>query len=243
MLSANSLDSHVRAPTVRSARIAGLLYLVNAITSTIGFTYGTRALITPGSPVLIVPGNPEATISKILASESLFRLGMVSELTSGIAFILLAFALYKLLSGVDKTQARLMAAFILFSVPISFLNILNELSALDLLHSGASSGFTQSQLNTLVTMSLDLHSQGLVVNAIFWGLWLLPFGFLIYRSGFIPRILGILVGVNGVAWIIGSLAILLSLPFASFAPMIVVVSFGEPLIIAWLLLKGVSVKR
>jgi len=204
--------------------------------------YGTRALITPGSSRLIVPGNPEATVSNILASESIFRLGIVSELTSGVAFILLAFALYNLLGGVDKTQARSMVAFMVVSVPISFLNVLNELSALDFIHGGAS-GFTQSQVNTLVTMSLDLHSQGLVVDAIFWGLWLLPFGFLVYKSGFIPRILGIMAGINGITWIVGSLAILLSLPFANLAPVIVVIPFGEPIMIAWLLLKGVSVKR
>jgi len=205
--------------------------------------YGTRALITPGSSRLIVPGNPETTISNILAAESIFRLGMVSELTSGVAFILLALALYNLLGEVDKTQARSMVAFMVVSVPISFLNILNELSALEFIHGGASLGFTQSQLNTLVTISLDLHSQGLVVDAIFWGLWLLPFGFLVYKSGFIPRILGILAGINGITWIVGSLAILLSLPFANLAPVIVVIPFGEPIMIAWLLLKGVSVKR
>ncbi len=230
-------------PSARIARIAGLLYLVNAITSSIGFKYGTQALITPGSSVLMVPGDPGATIAKILASESLFRLGMVCELVSGIALLLLAIALYNLLSGVNKTQARLMVAFVLVSVPITFLNVLNELSALGLIHSGASSGFSQSQLDSLVMLSLDLHSQGLVVDAIFWGLWLVPFGFLIHKSGFIPRILGILVGINGITWILGSLSILLSLPFARLAPTIVVIPFGEPLMIAWLLLKGVSVKQ
>jgi hypothetical protein len=189
---------------------------------------------------LIVPGNATATASKILASETLFRLGIVSELASVTAFIFLAVALYRLLGGVNKMQAQLMVAFMIASVPISFLNVVNELGALELMH-GATflSVFNQSQLNALALASLDQHSLGLVVNAIFWGLWLLPFGFLVYRSGFIPRILGILVAVNGVTWLVGSLAILLALTFANLAPVIVALPLGEPLMIAWLLLKGV----
>jgi len=81
------------------------------------------------------------------------------------------------------------------------------------------------------------------VNAIFWGLWLLPFGFLVYRSGFIPRVLGILVTINGATWLLGSLAILLAMPFANLAPLIVALPLGEPIMIAWLLLKGLRAPR
>ena len=226
---------------MRSARVAGLFYLLNAVASTLSFSYGSRALITPGSSHLFVPGDATATASKILASETLFRLGIVSELISAAAFIFLALCLYRLLGGVNKAQAQLMVLFMLVSVPITFLNVVNELGALELMH-GANflSPFNQSQLNSLAMASLDLHSQGIVINAIFWGLWLLPFGYLIYKSDFIPRILGILATLNGLTWLVGSLAILLSLPFANLAPLIVVLPFGEPLLIAWLLLKGVK---
>ncbi len=237
------MSSDSRA-TVRLARVAGLFYLLNAAASTFSFSYGSRALITPGSSSLIVPGNATATVSKILASETLFRVGIVSELASVIAFILLALALYRLLGGVNRIQARLMVAFMLVSVPISFLNVVNELGALELMHGGSLlSAFSQGQLNALAMASLDLHSQGLVVNAIFWGLWLLPFGYLVYKSGFIPRVLGVLAALNGLTWLVGSLAVLLALPFANLAPMIVVLPLGEPLLIAWLLLKGARVAR
>ncbi len=193
---------------------------------------------------MVVPGNATATANKILASETVFRLGMVSELVSAVAFILLALALYHLLGGVSKQQARLMVAFMFISVPITFLNVANELGALELMHGSAYlSVFNQSQLDALAMVALDQHSLGLVLNAIFWGLWLLPFGFLIYRSGFIPRILGILVASNGVTWLLGSLAILLALPFASLAPVIVALPLAEPIIIVWLLLKGVMTRQ
>jgi uncharacterized protein DUF4386 len=145
---------------------------------------------------------------------------MISELVSGVALLMLSLSLYRLLGRVSKEQASLMVAFVVISVPITFLNALNNLAALELAH-GASflSIFNPGQTNALAMLFLDLHSLGIVVNAVLWGLWLLPFGTLVYESGFIPRVLGILLIVNGLDWLLGSFAILLSLPFANLPPL------------------------
>jgi hypothetical protein len=134
-----------------------------------------------------------ATASKILNSELVFRLGIVSEVIAFTGFIFVVAALYRLLHGVDQAQASLMAILMLVSIPISLLNVLNEIAAL-LLFRGADylSVFTKPQRDSLAMMFLDLHDYGFDVAQVFWGLWLIPFGILVYKSGFLPRILGVL---------------------------------------------------
>jgi F0F1-type ATP synthase assembly protein I len=142
---------------------------------------------------LIVSENAAATANNILASEMLFRAGIVSELVGAIVFIFLVGALYRLLNGVDKTNAWLMVSLVLLSVPITFLNVLNEIAALTLLHSANFvSVFDKRQVDALVMTFLDLHGSGVLLAQIFWGLWLFPLGVLVFRSGFLPRILGVL---------------------------------------------------
>ena len=131
-----------------------------------------------------MPGNAGETASNILASETLFRIGIMGELISAIVLIFAVRALYRLLSGVNKGYASLMVTFVLVSVPISFLNVLNEIAALELLSGASFLGvFQKSQLDALVMVFLNLHSDGLDVVNIFWGLWLFPFGVLVYIFG------------------------------------------------------------
>jgi hypothetical protein len=189
---------------------------------------------------LIVPGNATATANNILASESMFRLGMAGELINAIAFLFAVLALYRLLLGVNKRQASLMVTLFAVSIPISFLNVLNEIAALILLR-GADflSVFTKPQRDALAFVFLRLHGYGFGLAAIFWGLWLFPFGLLVYRSGFIPRILGVLLIINGFAYVIPSLTAVLLPQYKDVVTRIALpFLLGEAAIVLWLLIKG-----
>ena len=112
-------------------------------------------------------------------------------------FICLAIALYRLLSGVNKTWAGLMVAFVLVSAAVGFLNTLNNIAALTLFR-GADflAVFDKPQRDALGMLFIRLHSQGIFINEIFWGLWLFPFGLLVFRSGFLPRFIGVWLMIN-----------------------------------------------
>src|SRR6266487_257736 len=154
------------SPLVR-ARVAGLLYLLANLPAPFALVYLPSQLI--------VRGDAAATANNILASESLFRLGIIALLFNSIANIFLVLALYQLLKVVNKYMAALMVIFMLVAVPIGMLNELNNLAVLVLL-SGADylKVFTTKQLQALIYFFLRLHGQGLNIAEIFWGLWLFP---------------------------------------------------------------------
>src|SRR5205814_293577 len=155
--------------------------------------------------------------------------------------VFLVLALYRLFKAVNETHATQMVILgALVSVPIVFVNVLNEIAAL-VLASGADflSVFSKPQLDSLAYLFVRLHSRGITVASIFWGLWLFPFGLLVIRSGFIPRFLGYLLFVAAIGYIANSLAALL-LPaqrqvVAQFAD---ILQMTELPIILWLLIWG-----
>lgn len=223
-------------PTQKTARVAGFLYLLMAIPAPFSLMYVPS--------VLIVSGNAAATARNILAHEMLFRLGIVGSLISGILFILLALALYRLLNGVDRMQASLMVILVVVSATIGFLNELNQIGALMLLR-GADflSIFDKQQLEAFAMLFLRLHRQGITIDQVFWGLWLLPYGWLVVKSGFLPRILGAWLIANGFAYAAISFTSLLwprygNLVFRVSLPLL----FGELAIMFWLLIKGIKVQ-
>lgn len=214
------------------ARVAGFLYLLTIPLGIFG------ALYVPSR--LIVPGDAAATANKLMASESLFRLGIMSDLLAPIVLIFVVLVLYRLLKPVSKNMALLMVTFLLASVPIAMLNKLNQFAAL-LLLSGADylTVFTTEQLQALALLFLRLHGQGSTIAFIFWGLWLFPLGYLVFRSGFLPRILGVLLMISCVGYLIDS--------FATFLGYRVSISlftaWGELLFILWLLFKGENAEQ
>ena len=112
----------------------------------------------------------------------------------------LGLALYRLLKEVNRRWALLMGILVLSQVPISFLNEVNSLAALMLVRgAGFLNVFQESQRQALAMVFLNVHGQGIIVTEIFWGLWLFPFGLLVFRSGFLPRFLGVWLNVNGLA--------------------------------------------
>src|SRR5947207_9572602 len=225
-------------PTKRDARIAGAFYLT-LMTAPFSLIYVPNKLI--------VRGDAAATAAKILGHEMMFRLSIVNELFGAAMMLFLVFALYRLLSGVNKTHARLMVILGAFlTIPISFLNVVNEIAALTLLRGPAflSSVFNRPQLEALALLFLGLYSAGLVVVQIFWGLWPVPFGLLVMRSGFIPRILGILLIVNGFAYVLTSATVLLFPAYGGVVSQVMLIpETGELWIMLWLLIVGVKVPR
>src|SRR5262245_12340536 len=168
----------------QQARVAGILYFILGVTAPIGLLY------VPGK--LIVPGNATATADRIRASESLFHLGIARDLFHQVMVIFVVLALFRLFRAVNEMLSWHMVILgALVSVPIMFVNVLNEIAALTLFQRpDFLSVFDKSHLDALGYLFLRLHTKGILVAAIFWGLWLFPFGLLVIRSGFIPKILG-----------------------------------------------------
>ena len=218
--------------TKKVARFAGLLYVLLSIPGFYGLVYVPSALI--------VHGNAAATAHNILASETFFRSGIVANLIGQAGFILVALALYRLLKGVDKRLAALMVILLVVSIPIAFLAEVNHLDILKLLDSaGPAAAFSEAQRNAQMTASLDSYRNGILVAEIFWGLWLFPLGLLIFRSGFLPRILGVLLFMAGLAYLAESFTWLLLPAYGHlvgrFASPVRALELATPL---WLLIMG-----
>jgi hypothetical protein len=222
-----------RTSALRLARRAGLFYLSLV---PLGF-FGNKYI-----PSLMEPSNAAATINNILAHASLFRLSVLSALTTPIVTVLVALLLYQLLQSVNRNQAVLMVVFALAAAPIAMLNELNHFAVLLLLGgAGYTAAFSPAQIQSQVMFFLDLNRQGGFIAAIFWGLWLLPMGSLVFHSGFLPRIIGVLLIIAGIGYLIDCAALFL------FPDLNVAVSqltfIGELALLLWLLIKGVDVRR
>ncbi len=210
----------------KTARITGLLYLMLVPLGIFGIMYVPS--------VLVAPGDVAATASNILANEPLFRLSIVSALLVQLVNLTVVLLLYKLLKQVHKTAARLMVIFILLAVPMAMLNELNQGAILHLLHSVDPS-------HDLVALFLELHEVGIQLAGIFWGLWLFPMGYLVFKSGYIPKIIGILLMIGCFGYLADSFLFLLYPDFGvKFAEFMFI---GEVALPLWLLIKGVNVER
>ncbi len=168
-----------------TARLAGLLYLSLVISGI------TNLMYIPSK--LIVWESAAETLDDIMNSELLFRLGIVSGIITFFTFLLLPLVLYRLLFEVNKMYAALMVIFAVISVPISFVNMLNKFSVLTLIgKANYLKDLDVSEIQLQVMFYLDSYNNGIEISQIFWGLWLFPFGYLVYKSGFLPKVLGIL---------------------------------------------------
>jgi uncharacterized protein DUF4386 len=179
----------------KRARLAGLLYILSSVVGALRLIYIPKALI--------VSGNPAATANNIASNELLFRLGIVSLLLGSVLWLLVPLALYRLLNEVDRTLAVLMVILgSIMQVPLFFMNAATDSAAL-LFAGGADflAVFSRPQLDAFVIVFLNLHHDVDLANAFFWGLWVLPFGLLVYRSRFLPRILGVWLMIGRFGWL------------------------------------------
>jgi hypothetical protein len=189
--------------------------------------------------VLTAPADASTTAQNILSSEGLFRLSIVSMWLSQTIFVFLALSLYKLLRPVSNDAAATMLILALAGVPIAFFNELNHVAVLHLLHGGGYLGaFTAEHLRAQAMLLLDLRTGGIAIAQIFWGLWLMPLGYLVYRSGFLPWPLGLLLALGGCGYVFDSCA---HIVFPQVSVTISQFTFiGEVVLPLWLLFKGVN---
>jgi len=221
----------------KNARIAGLLYLILTITALYSYIYV--------SSKIRVPGDDIATINKILANEFLYRTGIISDLISSITFIFLVLVLYRLFKTVNENQAKLMVVLVVVQVIIGILLEVFKITSLMTLKGEVLKALQPDQLQNLSIIFRKVAGYGVSVNTIFIGLWLIPFGLLVFKSRFIPRILGVLLIINGIAYILDSFIFLLFPYYRTIVSHFTVVfeSIGEPLMILWLLIKGVKTQE
>lgn len=217
----------------RTARLAGLYYLIVIVT-------GIFALVYVPSQT-IVYGDPVATVERIASAEGLFRVGILSNLLCETAFIFLALTLRRLLKPVGEVAASLMLTLVVVAVPIAFLNETNRVATL-LLSSRADylAVLPPDQRSALAMLFVHLYDYGGFIAGILWGLWLLPFGYLAFRSGFIPRVIGVLVMLAGAAILLESATFLVAPTWHPAVSDVTALpsAAGEFAAMLWLLLKG-----
>ena len=220
------------------ARVAGLLYIVASL---VGFL---RLIYIPNA--LIVSGNAAATANNIASHESLFRWGIVSYLIAGVLFFFVTLALYRLLAGVDRGLAVLMVILGgLIPTTIFVVNTVTDAGALLFVRGADSlSVFDKPQRDASAMLFLNLHHHLDLANAIFWGLWLIPLGLLVYRSRFLPRFLGVWLMVGCFAYVAFSVTGLL---FPSLEDKVFTIGqpfmLGEVATMLWLVIRGANDKH
>jgi hypothetical protein len=222
------------AQTKRLARLAGALYVSLGVATLFGFYHAPLVL-----------ADASAIARAISVPDFRFRIGVMSDVLSTALSIPLVVVLYQLFNPVHRMLAALMALWFIMTMPISFLGALDCISARTLL-SGVPelSGLTEAQGKALGMFFLHRHSQLVFMEEIFWGLWLLPFGLLVMRSGFIPRVIGILLLVAGAAYITHSVASVLGMQRSvTFERLIMMGRAGELPIMLWLLIVGADTRR
>ena len=178
-----------------TARLAGFLYLIVILCGTLYLQYIPSNIKLKGEPSTILP--------RLINAELLFRAGMVCEIICWVAFLILPIVLYKLFKPVNGTVAGLMVILAVVQVPIAFMNLLNKFAVLSLISESAYlKVFPTEHLSAQILFYLNLYRQGNFINQIFWGLWLFPFGYLVFKSGFLPKILGFLLMAGCLGYLI-----------------------------------------
>jgi hypothetical protein len=178
----------------RTARIAGLWYL--------GFTLGPFYLLYVPSKT-VVHNDAAATAARVLSHETLYRSGMLAETLGAVIFIGLSLALYRLFEDVDRHRARQLVALVLVSSAFGLVTVVFSAAALVVFRGGNAFAAFDSHTREAVGMVLiRMHGQANGINQTFWGLWLLPFGWLVVRSRFLPRWLGCWLMLDGIAWVL-----------------------------------------
>jgi hypothetical protein len=219
-----------------TAHKAGVLYFLFMIIAIIGEFF---------SPTFMVHGDATATANNINVAEQMYRINILTGFVTLVIHIFLVVILYNLLNEISKIQAMLMVLLVSIGVAVALANLLNKFAPLVLL-SGAEylSVFSKPQLDALVLGFLRFHAGGAIVSMAFWGLWLFPFGILVIKSGFFPRILGILLMVAGFAYCASSFTSLVLPAYRHVVSQFIMpLYFGEVPIIFWLLIKGAKVPQ
>jgi hypothetical protein len=223
-------------PTKKTARIAGAIYISTLPLALYFWSY------IPGK--LIVRGNATATAENILAHETLFRFSILGDVFAYVIVICLGFVLYRLLREVERTWALLMFGFVLLSAAVGFSGALPNIAALILFRGNDFLAvLDKPQRDALAMFFLRLHGQAALIDEIFSGLWLFPLGLLVFRSGFLPRLLAVWLIIAGFGWLILSVtAVVFPAYYDKAFTIIQPVVLGEMAFALYLLIRGGNVK-
>ncbi|MCL4302557.1 MAG: DUF4386 family protein [Anaerolineae bacterium] len=225
----------------QTARVAGVLYLIIIVAGIFAEFFVRQSLI--------VPGDAAATANNIVASEGLFRAGIAGDLVMIMSDVALALVFYVLLKPVSNSLSLLAAFFRLAQAAILGINLLNLFFVLQLVSgAGYLAVFGADQLHALVLLFLKGHSLGYAIGLVLFGLSLFVLGYLVFKSGYLPRILGVLLIVAASGYLIDSFASFLLPTYDNYEAVFALVVFlpafiGELSMCLWLLLKGVKIQQ
>jgi len=220
----------------KTARIAGGLYFIYIIATIFADASRTK---------LIVFGDAIATANNILASEQLFRVSFVSDILAGVLFLLAAWALYMLLKPVNENIALLFLLLNLGGVAVQCVNMLNLFGAVLLLNgSDYLKIFPANQLHALAMFFLNLYKNGFMIAQFFYAVWLFPLGYLVFKSGYLPKILGIILMIECFGWLMYPIQFFIFPDYQVISYLSFAVGFiGEFSLTLWLLIKGVKEQK
>ena len=207
------------------ARLTGFMYVLLIPLGILGIMY---------IPTLVVDGDLTVTVANLRDNEGMFKLSMLAALLIQLVDIILVLMLYRLFVSVNKNVAKILVLLALLGVPIALLNEVNHGAVLLILNSSDIS-------DTLVLLFLGIHHYGVIIAGIFWGLWLFPMGYLVYKSNFMPKIIGIALMIGCFGYLADSFIYILipniGFQFATF------MFVGEVMIAFWLLIMGVNEEK
>ncbi len=220
-------------PTARTARMAGVLWILMSISGAFSMIFVRGKLV--------VTGDILATAGNIVSHELLLRFGFICDLVMMVLLLATAIVLYRLFYTIEKNLAALMVLLAALGSAIGMLNCLNELAPLRLL--GMSEGtniFEAGQLEAQAMLYLQAYEDGYVVAQVFFVLWVLPLGLLIYRSGFLPKAFGVLFVIETTFGLAGSFAYFLFPGWGIEEIMLAPGAFAEISFMFWLAIKGID---
>ena len=220
------------------ARVGGVLYLIIIVLGIFGEAFVRDRIF--------VSGDAAATAANLRSMESLWRLGIATELFLLICAIALTLIFYVLLRPISKELALLAVFFNLVSLAVEAVAALDLVAALfPLGNAGYLKAFPPEQLYAMASLAIKSHSYGFGVALIFFGCTCLILGYLIFKSGFLPKALGVLMQIAGLSYLTDSFALILAPTFANrIFPAVLVPAFvGEASLCLWLLVKGVNVEK
>ena len=231
------MDRAVETSPRLLARIAGAFYLLTIVMGVFAevFVRGT----------LVVRDDAAATATNILAHEPLYRFGLAADLTMIACYIAVTLLFYGLFKPVSRSLSLLAAFFSLVGIAVLAVNSLNHLAPLVFLGSAHYlSAFETTQLQALALMSLKMHARGYTIAVVFFGVYCLMIGYFVFRSGFLPRILGVLMAIGGLSYLTNSFAIFLLPTLAARLPDIMVLGvIAELSLCLWLMVVGVNAPK
>jgi hypothetical protein len=234
----NEEETRMSSPQ-KTARVAGVLWLLAAATTGFPLVYVR--------PRLIVSGDAVRTVSNILAFESLFRASIASSVLSQVFFLCLGVTMYRLLRDAGKTLALVCMTSLVVGASIGGINALNNIGALVV--SGDvddMKSFQPDQRNALVMTFIRLNNSGVGLGEVFIGVFMCAFGLFIIRSGAVPRVLGVLLIIGACAFLINTFTkILIPQFYPGLMRQLTMIpnAFGPPATMLWLLFKGVEERQ